>query len=145
MKTRILSCTIKLNSLTQELTVSTDRNKDVISKLTEVQLMKEKSDQLLNEQTKKNEEQASVIQKQAEELEKQAQNIENQSKEIEKQGKEIDQLKITNKAFDISNKENFKNMNAVMEKMIYMSSERQKVKNELDNIIQRRKSVKNLA
>ena len=35
-------------------------------------------------------------------------------------------------------------MNAVMEKMIYMSSERQKVKNEMDHIIQRRKSMRSL-
>lgn len=36
-------------------------------------------------------------------------------------------------------------MSIVMEKMMHMSSERQHVKSELDNIIQRRKSMKNLA
>lgn len=113
-----------LNKSTQELTASTDKNKEAIRKLTDLQLVKDRVDKLLEEQIKINEEQRLVI---------------------EQYVKEIDQLKITNKAFDISNKENFKNMNAVMEKMIYMSSERQKVKNEMDNIIQRRKSMKNLA
>ena len=112
-----------LNKSTQELTASTDKNKEAIRKLTDLQLVKDRVDKLLEEQIKINEEQRLAI---------------------EQYVKEIDQLKITNKAFDISNKENFKNMNAVMEKMIYMSSERQKVKNEMDNIIQRRKSMKNL-
>jgi chromosome segregation protein len=71
--------------------------------------------------------------------------IENQKLLIGQQSMEITCLKSTNQAYDISNKENLKNMNIVMEKMNKMSSERQKVKHELDHIIQRRKSVKHLS
>lgn len=70
--------------------------------------------------------------------------IENQNLLIGQQSMEITCLKSTNQAYDISNKENLKNMNIVMEKMNKMSNERLKVKHELDHIIQRRKSVKQL-
>jgi chromosome segregation ATPase len=71
--------------------------------------------------------------------------VEDQKLLIGKQSLEITELKTTNKAFDISNKENMKNMNAVIEKMVSMSNERQKVKNELDHIILRRKNQQNLS
>lgn len=70
--------------------------------------------------------------------------IEDQQLLIGQQSIEITQLKLVNKTYDQSNKENVKNMNAAIERVALMSNERQKVKHELENIIQRRKSVKNL-
>jgi hypothetical protein len=70
--------------------------------------------------------------------------IEDQKLLIGQQSIEINQLKINNKAFDLSNKENVMNMNSAIERVALMSNERHKVTHELDNIIQRRKSVKNL-
>ena len=70
--------------------------------------------------------------------------IEDQKLLIGQQSIEITQLKINNKAFDLSNKENVMNMNSAIERVALMSNERHKVTHELDNIIQRRKSVKNL-
>ncbi|CAI2371724.1 unnamed protein product [Moneuplotes crassus] len=70
--------------------------------------------------------------------------IEDQKLLIGQQSMEMAQLKITNKAYDLSNKENVRNMNLAFGKVLDMSHERKKVSNELDNIIQRRKSKKNL-
>jgi len=65
--------------------------------------------------------------------------IEDQKLLIGQQSLEIAQLKITNKAYDLSNKENMKNINAAFQKVDYMSKERQKVSNELNNIILRKR------
>mmetsp|Transcript_4701 Transcript_4701/g.3958 ORF Transcript_4701/g.3958 Transcript_4701/m.3958 type:complete len:115 (-) Transcript_4701:79-423(-) len=61
---------------------------------------------------------------------------------IGKQSVDINQLTIRNRAYDLSNKENFKNMNYAFEKVAHMSNERNKVTNELDNILKRKKSLK---
>jgi len=71
--------------------------------------------------------------------------IDNQQLLIGRQSIEITQLKTTNQAFDMSNKENMRNMGAVMSKIVVMNNERQKMTHELDHIIKRRKSVKSLA
>lgn len=114
----------RLKRCNQELTVAQDRNNEVLQQLADVQLEKEK------------------IMKEKEEF---GQLIESQKLLIGKQSMEITELKTTNRAYDISNKENVKNMNAVMEKMMFMSNERQKVKYELENIIHRRKSSRGMS
>ena len=113
----------KLKIWNQELTNYSDKNKDIIRQLSELQIQKDKADKTAESYKNTIEEQIGIIRGKT---------------------KEIDDLKTTNKAYDISNKENFKNMSMVMEKMIHMSSERQQVKSEMDNIIQRRRSMKNL-
>lgn len=120
----------KLKRVTQELTFSTEKNKEAVKKITDMQIDKDKTEIVVAELNSR--------------IQEHSRKIEKQQEQINSQKVEIDNLRMTNKAYDISNKENFKNMNVVMEKIIYMSSERQRVKNEMDNIIQRRKSVKNL-
>ena len=50
--------------------------------------------------------------------------IEDQKKIIGEQSMEITELRISNKAYDISNKENAKNMNIAFERVTQMSNER---------------------
>ncbi|CAI2373845.1 unnamed protein product [Moneuplotes crassus] len=70
--------------------------------------------------------------------------IDDQKLILGQQSMEMTQLKITNQAYDLSNKENVRNMNFALERVVNMSNERKKVSNELDNIILRRKSRKSL-